>query len=235
MATTALDLYKSARRLIGALASGEAPTAAEGADGLVSLNDMLAAWGLEGLTITATTTNSGALVGGQSLYLIGQSGSEDWSNPRPIEILEAFIREGTTDYPVAIVDSRRWAQLADKQTSDRPTMAWYNPTAPDGTLQFDKPASAADTFYYVALVPLQRFTALTEAVTLPDETLLAVRSNLALLLAPEYERNPTPMLYETAKTAKMALLARNAANRAKIAQTDFHGSTRQYFDIDQGW
>ncbi len=48
---TALDIITGSLRLLGKLQSGEVPTAAEGADALVTMNLMLHAWRDQGLDI----------------------------------------------------------------------------------------------------------------------------------------------------------------------------------------
>lgn len=52
MATTARDTVFGALRLIGAVPSGEAPTAQEAADGLAALNGMLHGWKNRGVDVT---------------------------------------------------------------------------------------------------------------------------------------------------------------------------------------
>ena len=48
---TALDIITGSLRLLGKLQSGEVPTAAEGADALVTMNQMLHAWRDQGIDI----------------------------------------------------------------------------------------------------------------------------------------------------------------------------------------
>jgi len=51
---TALDLVTRAMRKLRVIGSGEEPTAAEGADCLSALNDMLAIWEIEGIDLAPT-------------------------------------------------------------------------------------------------------------------------------------------------------------------------------------
>lgn len=51
MSTTANDIVKGALREINVLASGEDPTASEAQDALTKLNEMIAGWEMEGISI----------------------------------------------------------------------------------------------------------------------------------------------------------------------------------------
>lgn len=233
MADTALDLIKTALRQISAIASGEAPTADEGADALVILNDMLAMWSATGLLVPAETVASGALVVGQASYTIGATG--DWTNARPIEITAAFIRDGTTDFHLSRATSRTWAGVPDKQTNAPARVFWYNPTMPDGTLYLDLPSDTTNTLYYTAIAPISSFASLSTTYALAPEQRMAIWSNLALLLAPEYEREPSQMLFATAESSRRTLEARAASNRAPVASTEFMGAVQGWYDIDRGF
>lgn len=59
MSTTALDVIKAALRKLRVLPSGGTPTAAETADCLDALNDMLSSWAISGIDLAPVTLASG--------------------------------------------------------------------------------------------------------------------------------------------------------------------------------
>ena len=99
MPTTALDVIKGAMRRIGVIATGETPSAAEAADGLAALNDVLERWNTENLAIWATTANTYTTVAGVGTYTIGPSGA-DWIATRPIDIVSGYSSYQGVDYPM---------------------------------------------------------------------------------------------------------------------------------------
>lgn len=62
MATTALDVITAAMRKLRILPSGGVPTSQETEDGLNALNDMLAAWRIEGIDLAQTTLASNDII-----------------------------------------------------------------------------------------------------------------------------------------------------------------------------
>jgi hypothetical protein len=69
--TTALDLITGALRKINVLASGEVPSAAEQADALAVLNDMLDTWSTEHLSVFNNNENVLTFQNGKSTYTVG--------------------------------------------------------------------------------------------------------------------------------------------------------------------
>ena len=97
----ALDIIKTAMRHIGALATGETPTADEASDGLQALNDVLETWNLEGMMVYSGLVLPFVTVAGQSTYTIGTGGN--WNTPRPIRISDAYCTVNGTDFPIEII------------------------------------------------------------------------------------------------------------------------------------
>src|SRR5690242_5956509 len=81
---TSLDLIKSALRLAGVLGTGETPSAAEGQDALVILNQMLDSWNAERLMIYTVARQVFSLVANKQAYTLGSGG--DFDTPRPPKI-----------------------------------------------------------------------------------------------------------------------------------------------------
>src|SRR5258708_1640886 len=75
--------------MIGALASGETAIAAESADALVILNQMMDAWSADRLTVFTLSRQVFTLQAGKQAYTMGSGG--DFNVPRPARIQYASI------------------------------------------------------------------------------------------------------------------------------------------------
>ena len=116
----AQTIVDRAARLVGAVASGESTTAAEGADGLIALNAMLEAWQIDKLFVYAFTDTAFSLVAADASYTVGPAGNFALT-PRPHKIEECFARVSNQDYPVQLLTSEQWNAITDK-TGD---LSWY--------------------------------------------------------------------------------------------------------------
>lgn len=95
----AIDLIKTAMRLIGAIATGETPSAEESFDGLRALNDVLERWSLESLAVYGSLPEAFATVAGQATYSMGPGGN--WNTDRPPTIDNLYTTVDGFDYPAA--------------------------------------------------------------------------------------------------------------------------------------
>jgi len=109
---TAVALITNAMRKINAIATGEAPTAAELADGITALNDVLETWNIEQLSIYGSLPTTFTTVAGQNTYTIGTGG--DWSGVRPANIESAYCSVSGVDFPVAEWTLEQWMGLPIK-------------------------------------------------------------------------------------------------------------------------
>lgn len=95
----ALDLIKTAMRLIGVIATGETPSADESTDGLRALNDVLERWSIESLAIYGSLPDAFVTVAGQSTYTLGIGGN--WNIDRPPTINGLYTTVDGFDYPAS--------------------------------------------------------------------------------------------------------------------------------------
>lgn len=198
---TAQTIIDRAMRLIGVVASGESPTAAEGTDGLIALNAMIDSWRNDRLMVYALTDQALTLTAAAS-YTIGPTGGLVIT--RPVKIASAFVRDGDEDYPVEVIEKPEWDAIGDKTTTGTyPTKIYYAPTVPDGTL-YAYPRTSG-TIYLTLWTPISTLAAVGTTVTLPPGYEKALAFNLALELAPEYEREPSAAVVAGAKESKAAI------------------------------
>lgn len=192
---TGNELIASSLRLIGALASGETPSGAEGADALVILNQMIDEWNSERLSIFAITTHEFTLVAGQQLYTMGTGGDFNVTRPARIErasIIQLSNPSQPLELFIPILNEQGWQAIPVKDISSTlPQVVYIDDAFPLRNLSYWQTPSIAVRTKLYAWTPLAAFTA-TGDTTLPPAYLKALRYNLAVDLAPEYGRT-TPV------------------------------------------
>jgi hypothetical protein len=200
--TTARNIITSAMRKIGALTKNETPSADEAADGLEMLNDMLASWSNDSISITARTLENFPLTGAAS-YTIGVGGN--FNTSRPIYIAGAYTRSGSIDYPMTPMTDEDYAQLPLKSTAGLPDRFNYSNAYPLGVFKFYPVPDASHTLYILTEKPLSSFASLATEVDLPPGTNRALIYNLSIEMSPEYGQPVTTEIAEIASSSKGAL------------------------------
>lgn len=187
-------LIRRALRILGVLAAESPLPAADGADGLVTLNGMIRAWQGQRLTLYVVQAYTYDLVSGQQDYTIGPGGHFDQVRPMTIERV-SIISYQNPDQPLEmaidpIFDTQQWQAISTKNvTSALPVYVYYEPTFPLGTLKYfpvpyQQPLS---TRLYIP-TPLQQFANGTTDYTFPPVYEEALVYQLAKRLAIEYGR-----------------------------------------------
>lgn len=205
MATTARDIIKGSLRLIGAIASGENPSASELSDGLDTLNEMLDSWSNESLLIHAKIRETFPLVGGKQSYSMGPSGDFDTSRPQRIEnaLLQDSSASPQYETPIKILVQDQWAAIPIKDISTSiPTELYVEDTYPLAALNFWPIPSEAKNVVLYSWKPLTNFATADTTITLPPGYLKALRYNLALELSPEFGREPSALIVNSAVESK---------------------------------
>lgn len=200
LAVTANDMITRAMRLVRAIGTGQTPTAEEGVTGLHALNSMLDSWNLENLLVYYFNQVTGTLTSGTSSRTIGDAGNYD--TVRPVKIDSAFLRSGTTDYPLEIRTMEEYDALQTKTVTGTPDSLFYSADFPLGILYFYPVPSQTYTLYLRHEEQLEYFSSLTEEVFLPPGYRRTIEYNLALEIAPEFGVEIPPMVAAMAATSK---------------------------------
>src|SRR3990167_8919950 len=180
------ELLKSSLRLIGVIASGEAPSADEMKDALSALNVMLDGWSTKRLTIYASTLDSLALAAGTTSYTVGTGGT--FNTSRPTRVLSAYTRDSNgNDCGLKVyTESDRYSEIVDKDASGRPEEMFYNSSYALGIIYLYPVPDQEYTLYMESLKPLSQLSGYTTEISLPDGYLRAIKYNLAIEEAPEF-------------------------------------------------
>lgn len=171
-------------------------------------------------TVTMSA-NATATPGAQQ---IGYTLPGDFKIPRPLRVQPSYTRITTQasglDYRIAVIDEDQYNQIGFKGiAAPWPIVMWYNPTFPYGTLSFYQNPSQAGELHLFTDTILESFTSLTQAVELPQGYALALKTNLARLLAPEYGVMWGPDREKIAKDAYDKVKSLNM-NPVKVANYD---------------
>jgi len=207
---TVSELIHSSFRLIGAIAAGETLETAELNDAFVSLNQLIASWNTEGLSLA-----------GRQLVVIGlQIGVNQYSYPLqawPVRIEAASVAAGGVDWPLEIVDSSGWAAIPE--TAMQAIMAkklFCDYLYPDSTVRIwptPRAGGSLNLWVYAQIVP---FAALTEVINLPPGYEMALRYNFAIAILPEYPRSQVdPTLLSQAQNYKASIVQMNSINHVR--------------------
>ena len=215
---SAQTIIDRALRLISAIASGESPTTAESADGLTALNAMISSWQTEKLNVYAFVDTAFTLVATDASYTVGPAGNFALT-PRPSTIENCYVRASDIDYPVELVDKDKWISIPDKTSySDIPIYAYYEPTLATGTLQLWPVPNTAYSLHIVTWTTLAELAALATTITLPQGYERALAYNLAIEVAPEYEKEASPSVVAIASESKASI--KRANNRPMLMNSE---------------
>lgn len=234
---TVNDLINRSLRLLGAINIGDPPTAPEAQDALLALNGMVDAWANERLMIYTTARNLYNLAPDQQVYQIGPSGP-DWIGPRPTRIDAAGLLLGNSDptqvyeRPLAVIRTDKdWAAFRIKGLQSTLPLGlyydrWYsNPdsaTSPVGSgniAVWPVPTAVNQVALYTP-VAVSQFTALTQTIALPPGYQRALTYNLAIELAPEFDREPSDVVVAIAEQSKAGIKRVNAPSAIGRMRTD---------------
>lgn len=230
--TTVKKIIRRALRLIGVVGEGEDPTAGELADALDDLNQLLDSWNTEKLLVWAASRDARTLATGTQDLEIGPGADWDAARPQTIEPGHAYIKSGDQEYKLNILTVERWARITDKTQTGQPRDLYYEPSFPNGTLHL---WPKTDQGYDLVLYNWTRLAQVTNAIktlALPPGYARALSTNLALELAPAYNRSAP------AEVVVMAVDAKAWCKRANLKPIDVESDTAlvmpDFYDITSG-
>ncbi len=208
-AVAASTLAARSMRLLSQISPGVTPSTEEYATCLEALNALLDQWRNEALmSITALDENL-TLVSGQPSYTIGLGG--DLNTNRPVRIDGAYLVDnGGVSYAVTMLNSDEYAAIGLKaSTSTLPNYLYYSPDMPLGNLWPYPVPSAAYSLHVLTWTPLMAYTTIATTAYLAPGHENAIVYNLALAIAPEFEKQPSPLVMQTAVESKASIKRAN--------------------------
>lgn len=188
--TTALDIIQDALEMLGVYAPGDTISNADASRSLVVLNDMLDSWSNESLSCYNIDEQSGTFVVGQSQYTIGPGGFINGT--RPIKIQDdagsAYLLDTNGNkYMVDVVDRKMWnIKTTAVENSNLPNLLFYDQQYPLGVLNFWPTPNEGYQFFFNSFAQISDFGNLYSSANFPPGYSRAVKSNLAIELAPYF-------------------------------------------------
>ena len=176
-------------RLIGALGTGETPTAAEASDGLAVLNGMLDSWLAERLMAFSILIEEFPLVAGQGTYTMGPGGNFNTLRPVRIDRVSMVWLSNPLqplELPIPYLTDWDWQNVPVKniQTS-LPTAVYDDGQFPLRNLTYwGLPSGQVNTRIY-SWQQLRQFPDLFTDIQFPPGYFEAIRFNLAVRLIAE--------------------------------------------------
>lgn len=195
---TLLDLFRPALRRAGiTMLPGILPSTDQTSELIPEINRMMGSWNLDGHRIFNTSIDRYALktpgFNLQSSYFIGPDlGPPDFTAPRPLWISAAnIVITGISPElhePLRIITDDEWASIPMPELSMAwPTAIYNDGGTPDSKLYlFGIPTEANDLELFTWTGLKKDFTAITDAVVLPDGYEAAIVDNLTLKVAALY-------------------------------------------------
>lgn len=195
MSTTARDLIRDALKLIGVVAPGENPSAEEQTDALSTLNDMFDNWSTESLVVFSKTIETFPIVSGQQTFTMGVGGN--FNTSRPIKIYHAATLDTdvtpANEIPIDIINFDEWSNITIKGIqSTLASKLYVDYSNPLARLNFWPVPTNAKSFVLYSWKPMADLANADATIDLPPGYQMAIKYNLAVLLAPEYGRQIDP-------------------------------------------
>ena len=229
-----LDIVTDGLRELGVLAAGEVASADDGAYGLRALNRLIDQWAAERLQIYEEARTTFDIVSGTQEYEVGTGATVNVARPVSIKHVTYFDAAVSPNHeiPLDLLTFDGWAGIPQKAlTSTYPTHAWYATDYPLGSLKL-WPVPTSSTLTGVVYAPKQvsEFASLAATVSLPPGWRRMLVKNLAVELAPSYDKPAGRELTD------QALEAMRVVKRSNLKMTDlaFEYGGEESFDIEEG-
>jgi hypothetical protein len=209
MQVTVLDVINGALKKLQVYSPDINLTADEEVDALNCLTALIESFSNDSLLVYKTTTDNFTLTGGTGTYTWGIGGT--FNSERPVKIKACTVAitgtAGNVDMPVAILQYDDFAAIRLKTLqTNYPQYVYIDGSYPLNNVRFyPVPSSAVPvTFYSDKLITA--FTSVTDSIVLPSGYYRWLEAQLAIELAPSYQRTASQNIVDIANSA-MRLLA----------------------------
>jgi hypothetical protein len=212
MATVAVqDLISASLRLINVLGVGDSLDADTANNCLYALNDMLDGWNLESLMIYTITSSTWNLVAGKQTYQMGPTAvAPDFPAPRPVKIQAAGILINGMEFPLDLLGDDEWEATALKSlVSSIPTALYNQGSYPNTALSLWPLPGAPYQLVLYTWQNIPAFATVNDQVSFPPGYAEALRYNLAVRLAIEFQRPLSPAIADLATSSKAKIKRNN--------------------------
>src|SRR4029434_1146018 len=202
MVRTALQVITDALKLLGVVAGHEVPRSAEQTDAFARLNELIDSWGTHAQTLYLPHRALLTTVPMQQTYTVGPGGDLSVT-PIPVTI-DAAAWQTSDSMPVEVAlglatDQAYVGQPVKTLTGATPQAVSYTRGAPLGEVWVWPVPSVVTTLVLYWRDPVAQFPDLVTPVALLPGYAKALRTNLAIELAPEFGRVVDPTVERLAR------------------------------------
>lgn len=203
MVQTVRDTVRDALREIRRYGRGQNLNADDAEDTRRAMNQMLARWSIEGLTVPVLTKQTTTLINGQNEYTVGAG--QDLAITAPTSIEAVSLIEGSSRTPLESQTVAEFAYSHETQNSRPTKFAYQFDTV--GRLYLNTPPDKAYSVELWSSVPLATFTSINDdmATAFGDADIEAIMTNLAIKVASQFGANIKDSLATTARDSKKAI------------------------------
>jgi hypothetical protein len=227
MAITALQLITNSMRLLGAVASGESPTADEQTDALQVLNDMLDSCNTDQLSIFTNYDVTFNTVAAKQAYTIGPAAA-DITATRPVGIEYAYSIDNGLTYPIMLANTQQWADVLQKTYSeDTPRAIYYEAAYPLGVIKVWPVPSAIVPITISVNSQFAPLATTAASIAYPPGYGKWLRYQLAVELGPEFKVSVSDDIRQIASDTLAAIKGINRQQPVTVfdpALTSYAGS-----------
>lgn len=183
----AIEYIKGALRILQVLGEDVTLSDAEADNALEALNMMLESWSNDSLLVYSVTSDGFLLTANHNphTWAVG----EDFDSDRPVRLLSAkIIKSDNTENNIPIMSYNDYSEINDKtRTDEYPEYIYYDNGWPIGKAYLYPIPSASHTLVLYSEKKLQTASNLQTELSFPPGYDQAIKYNLALRLAPEYQ------------------------------------------------
>ena len=228
--TTARDIVEAALRKIHVLGRGQRLNASEGQAALDGLNYMFSSWVADGGYVPFVDQETFTL-DGSGTYTYGVGG--DFDSAEPLSINSVFVSSGGLDYNVRSVGLKEYNSIALKNTGAIPCVYYFEYGFPLSKIHV-YPTSESN--YTITINSNKRVSTIPNLSTVlgtPPEYDRAFIYNLAVDLAPDYEKEASMSVQREAKKSKRIIFEANTRNTERVSMSALGGRNYRY-NINEG-
>ena len=180
---------------------------------LVKLNNLVDQWTSESLMLYSEVRTTWTISANDGSYTVGTGGNVNVARPVYVDYVN-FIdtsQDPDLEIPLVPLTDQAYAAIPQKAlTSTLPGYFWYNLTYPTATLEiWPIPTSTTLQGAMYARAQVGEFSALSTSISLPPGWRRCLVANLAIELAPAFEREPSATLVKIAAQSKATLKRSN--------------------------
>lgn len=206
---------QAAQFMGGVIDSGESLSNPQLSDFLTTANNLLDGWSNDNLMIPQALVTSQTLSSATQSYTIGSG--QTWNMTRPVAIYAAsLINSAGPGSSLKIVTAAEWETIADRQAQSYAVKYLFYDR--NGALSGSSgkvyvspiPLGSGLSVELMTWIPLNQFADTTTTIVIPPAYSRLISLALCIEQAPQYDKNPPPIVLQNYQSALAEVRSLNA-------------------------